>query len=91
MLLLDPPRSGGAWVPRGSLVSAVVTAACLPWAHHLGSSGPFLVGTCIVLLGITGFAWSMAMRLLDMAVANLVVGVFAVPAVVALVSLVGGL
>lgn len=84
------PMSEATWVPRATLVTSVMVAVTLPWAHHMGSMGPFLVGIVIVLLGTTGFFWSMALRELGIAVANLAVGILAVPAVVALVTLVGG-
>lgn len=82
--------SEATWVPRVTLVTALMAAVSLPWAHHLGSLGPFLVGIGIVLLGVTGFFWSIALRELVMAGANLVVGLLAVPAVAALVALAGG-
>lgn len=85
-----PDGRRGAWVPRVTLVMALLLAVALPSAHHLGQLAPTLIGVAIVLLGAVGFFWSMALRELGMALANVVVGVFAVPAVVALVTVVGG-
>lgn len=85
-----PVRARGAWIPRVTLVLALLLSVALPSAHHVGALFPTLTGVVIVLLGATGFFWSMTLRELGMALANVVVGVFAVPAVVALVTVVGG-
>ena len=90
VLTMDVRESEWAWGPRVTLALALMMAACLPFAHHMGVVGALPLGIAIVLLGATGFFWSVALRDRCMAIANVVVGVLAVPAAVALAAWAGG-
>ncbi|MEO7587151.1 MAG: hypothetical protein ABIS84_03900 [Arachnia sp.] len=90
VVAMDVREGEWAWGPRVTLALALMMAACLPFVHHLGAVGALPLGIAIVLLGATGFFWSVALNDRCMAAANIVVGVLAVPAALALGAWAGG-
>jgi hypothetical protein len=85
--VLSEPSAGRLSIT--ALVLAVVCALCFPWAHRTGSTGPLVVGSAAVVLGVGAVFLGGAARSVPLIVAG-VLATLLLPATLVITTLVGG-